>query len=112
MDAVERIPTETAKQTDALENIEKQLSASADSDAQMSETFNKFHKTMSSMDSNIVGQKDSILQMSKTFAASDRYLKYIMARDKKRMFWLFIGSLSVCLTVLVALVVIIIALFR
>ena len=61
---------------------------------------------------NIVGQKDSILQMSKTFTASDRYLKYIMSRDKKRMFWLFIGSMSVCLVVIAALVLIIIAMFR
>jgi hypothetical protein len=46
--------------------------------------------------------------MSKTFAASDRYLKYIISRDKKRMFWLFAISIGICVFVILALVGIIV----
>jgi len=103
IESVERIPIETAKQTDSLENINHQLAAAADSDAQMGQSFNKFRHSLENLDQSSVSQTDSIMQMSKTFAASDRYLKYIMSRDKKRMFWLFISSLSVCVVVILIL---------
>ena len=45
IDAIEKIPTETAKQTDALVDIDHQLAAAADTDVQMTEGFNKFNET-------------------------------------------------------------------
>jgi chromosome segregation ATPase len=112
IDAVESIPTETAKQTDALQSIDHQLAAAADCDAQMTQSFSKFRVALDKLDQSTVGQTDSILQMSKTFAASDRYLKYIISRDKKRMFWLLIVSLGICFTVILAMVGIILYLGR
>jgi uncharacterized coiled-coil protein SlyX len=108
IEAVERIPTETAKQTDVLANIDHQLAAAADSDAQMAQSFDKFRRSLDKLDQSTAGQTDSIMQMSKTFAASDRYLKYIMSRDKKRMFWLFVVSIGVCVFVVLTLVGIVI----
>ena len=108
IEAVERIPTETAKQTDALGSIDHQLAAAADCDAQMAQRFGKFTESLEELNQNTANQTDSIMQMSKTYAASDRYLKYILARDKKRMFWLFVISIGVCVFVLLALVGIII----
>lgn len=96
MDAVEKIPSETGKQTDALVNINTQLSAAADVDAQLTENFLKFTETLDKLNQNTVGQTDSILQMSKTFAASDRYLKYIISRQNKRFMWLFAIAIGVC----------------
>jgi hypothetical protein len=46
--------------------------------------------------------------MSKTFATSDRYLKYIISRQNKRFAWIFIGAVSVCAAVILVLVGIII----
>ncbi|MGD9110002.1 MAG: hypothetical protein PVG93_03585 [Phycisphaerales bacterium] len=112
IEAVERIPTETAKQTDALANIDHQLAAAADSDAQMAQSFEKFHQSLDRLDQSTTGQTDSIMQMSRTFAASDRYLKYIISRDKKRMFWLFVVSIGVCVFVVLTLAGIIIYLSR
>jgi len=102
IDAVEKIPTETAKQTDALVNIDHQLAAAADTDVQRTESFNKFNETLDKLNQSTAGQTDSIMQMSKTFATSDRYLKYIMSRQNKRFLWIFITAIGVCIiTVLI-----------
>jgi chromosome segregation ATPase len=103
IDAVEKIPTETAKQTDALVNIDHQLAAAADVDVQRTESFNNFNDSLDKLNQSTVSQTDGILQMSKTFAASDRYLKYIISRQNKRVMWIFIAAISVCLTAILIL---------
>ncbi|MHC4616667.1 MAG: hypothetical protein ACYTEQ_02820 [Planctomycetota bacterium] len=96
MGVVERIPTETARQTDALVNIDHQLAAAADTDVQMAENFNRFNEILDKLNQSTAGQTDSIIQMSRTFATSDRYLKYLMSRQNKRFMWIFIVALGVC----------------
>ncbi|MHC4483548.1 MAG: hypothetical protein ACYSW4_08375 [Planctomycetota bacterium] len=108
MDAVGKIPTETAKQTDALVNIDHQLAAAADTDVQMTESFNKFNETLDKVNQSTLGQTDGILQMSKTFAASDRYLKYLMSKQNKRFVWVFITAIGVCVLAVLILTGIII----
>jgi hypothetical protein len=108
MDAVEKIPAETAKQTDALVDIDHQLAAAADTDVQMAESFNKFNETLDKLNQSTIGQTDGILQMSRTFATSDRYLKYIMSRQGKRFMWIFMIALGVCVLAILILAGIII----
>ena len=108
IDAVERIPTETAKQTDALVDIDHQLAAAADTDVQMAESFNKFNQILDKLNQSTTAHTDGILQMSKTFATSDRYLKYIISRQNKRFMWIFIAAISVCAAVVLILTGIII----
>ncbi len=103
IDAVDKIPTETAKQTDALVDIDHQLAAVADTDVQMVESFNKFNQTLETLNQSSLSQTDSIMQMSKTFATSDRYLKYIISRQNKRFMWLFIAAISVCVLAILIL---------
>ena len=103
IDAIDRIPAETAKQTDALVNIDHQLAAAADTDVQMAESVNKFNQTLDKLNQSSLGQTDSIIQMSKTFAASDRYLKYIISRQNKRFMWIFISAMGVCLAAILIL---------
>jgi len=103
IDAVEKMPTETAKQTDALVGIDHQLAAAADTDVQMTESFNKFNETLERLNQSTEGQTDGILQMSKTFATSDRYLKYIISRQNKRFLWIFVSAISVCVFVILIL---------
>jgi len=103
IDAIEKIPAETTKQTDALVEIDHQLAAAADADAQMAESFNKFNDTLAKLDQSTVGQTDGIMQMSKTFATSDRYLKYLMSRQNKRFMWIFMIALGVCVSVILIL---------
>lgn len=112
VDAVEKIPLETAKQTDALVNIDHQLGAAADIDVQMTESFNNFNQTLDKLNESTVGHTDGIIQMSKTFAASDRYLKYIISKQSKRFMWIFIAAVSVCVACILILAGIIIYLNR
>ncbi len=63
VDTVERIPMETAKQTDALVDIDHQLAAAADTDVQMAESFNKFNEALDKLNQKTVSQTDSIVQM-------------------------------------------------
>ncbi|HEC03569.1 MAG TPA: hypothetical protein ENI81_08535 [Phycisphaerales bacterium] len=103
IDAVEKIPSETAKQTDALVNIDHQLSAAADIDVQRTESFNNFNDSLDKLNQSTMSQTDGIIQMSKTFSASDRYLKYIISRQNKRFMWIFIAAVSVCVTAILIL---------
>jgi methyl-accepting chemotaxis protein len=108
MDAVEKIPTETAKQTDALTDINHQLSAAANADVQMAESFNKFNDSLDKLGQSTNNQTDSIMQMSRTFAASDRYLKYIMSRQRKSFMWVFMIAMGICVLAILILTGIII----
>ena len=103
VDIVEKIPAETAKQTHALVDMNQKLSVSADIDAQINENFNKFNQTLDKLDTDTVSQTDSIMQMSKTFAASDRYLKYVMSRQHKRFMWVFSIAIGVCVLAIIIL---------
>lgn len=106
------IPTETAKQTEMLDEIKERLVTASEIDGKMSEGFGRFNETLDKLDRNTAGQTDSIMQMSKTFATSDRYLKYIMSRQNKRFMWLFVISLGVCVIAILTLTGIIIYLNR
>ncbi|OHB74415.1 MAG: hypothetical protein A2Z25_16590 [Planctomycetes bacterium RBG_16_55_9] len=112
MDAVGKIPNETAKQTDALVKIDQQLTAAASIDVQMSQSFNNFNETLDKLNQTSMGQTDGILQMSKTFAASDRYLKYIISKHSKRFMWVFIAAISVCTACILILAGVIIYISR
>jgi predicted RND superfamily exporter protein len=104
---IEKIPAETAKQTNVLIDMKQKLSVSTDIDAQINENLNKFNQTLGKLDADTVGQTDSIIQMSKTFAASDRHLKYVMSRQNKRFMWVFSIAIGICTFAIIALAVII-----
>jgi chromosome segregation ATPase len=110
--AVQKIPAETVRQTDTLVDINNRLAASADIDVQMVENFNKFNQTLKKLDQTTAGQTDSIMQMNKTFAISDRYLKYILAKQSKRFMWVFIVAVSVCMAAIITLAGIVVYLGR
>ncbi|MBC8481974.1 MAG: hypothetical protein H8D47_04835 [Planctomycetes bacterium] len=112
IETVEKIPLETSKQTDALVNINHQLAAAADIDVQMSENFARFYSAVEKLNATSANQNDSILQMSKTFATSDRYLKYLMTKHNRRFLWIFAISLGVCLFSILTLAVIVIYLIK
>ncbi len=103
VDTVERIPIETAKQTDALVEIDHQLAAAASTDVQMVESFNKFNEALDKLNERTVSQTDGIMQMSRTFATSDRYLKYILSKQNRRFMWVFIAAIGVCVMAILIL---------
>lgn len=111
-EAVERIPNETVKQTDALVSINHQLAASADTEVQIAEGLNKFNQNLEKLDQSCMSQTESIIQMSKTFATSDRYLKYLVGRQNRRFMWIFVSAICVCVFAILLLAGIIIYLLQ
>ena len=104
-ETIEKIPAETTKQTNAMIEMNQKLSVATDIDAQMSESFNRFNETLGKLDADTVSQTEGIRQMSKTFLASDRYLKYIISRQNRRFAWVFFVTTSICVFVIISLVI-------
>ena len=98
LDVVGRIPVEASRQTDTLCSIDRQLAAAADADVQMAASFLKFRDTLDRLNGNTVSNTEGILQMSRTFATSDRYLKYVVNKLNKRYAWVFGIAVGVCAT--------------
>jgi len=105
METIDKIPAETAKQTNAVLEMNHKLSVATDIDAQMSENFNKFNDALSKLDADTVSQTEGIKQMNKTFVASDRYLKYIISRQNRRFMWIFMTALVVCTFSIISLII-------
>jgi len=104
IETVEKIPSETARQTDTLTTINHQLAAAAETDVQLTDSFVKFKGTLDRLNHNTISNTEGILQMSRTFAASDRYLKYVIAKMNRRYAWTLAMAISVCGGVVCALV--------
>lgn len=111
-DVVGKIPVETIKQTNALVDMNQKLSVSTEISSQMSDNFNRFGSTLEKLDSSTASQTESIVAMGKTFAASDRYLKYIISKQNKRFMWIFVTSLGISVFAIVALIVAVVIIFN
>lgn len=112
VEAVEKIPSEMGRQTDLLEEINEQLSIKADAEDNMASGFRKFNEILARLNQNTLNHTDSIMQMSKTFSTSEKFLKYVISRQNKQFIWLFAVSLSVCFVAIAVLAGIIIYLSR
>jgi len=107
IETVEKIPVAAEKQTDALSGMAVQLAASADVDAQLAAGFSRFNSITDKLKDNVENQTDSINQLSKTFSASDRYLKFILNTQHKRFMWVFVAALGVCAFAITMLMIVI-----
>ena len=112
IEAVKKIPDEAMRQTDALHSMNRQLSSLADTDVVMNENFSKFNNTLEKLNASTASQTDSVVQMSQTFAASDRYLKYLMAKQNRNFMWIFFSAMGVCVFAILALIIIIVFMNR
>ncbi len=107
VETIEKIPAAAEKQTNAISEMAVQLAAGADVDAQLAAGFAKFNSITDKLKDNVEGQTDSIIQLSRTFSASDRYLKYILNTQHKRFMWVFVAALAVCTLAIIAMLVVI-----
>ena len=103
-EAIENIPVQIVKQTETLTEMNQQLSSSVQCDERMANNFNRFNEALTELNQSSRCHKDSILQMSQTFATSDRYLKYLMTKQNKRFMWVFIIAMTVCSASILALI--------
>ncbi len=104
VDAIGQIPAETARQSETLTSINRQLEASAETDVRLAESFTKFRGVLDQLSHNTVSNTEGIMQMSRTFAASDRYLKYVVSKLNRRFAWMFVGTVTLCVGIIAALV--------
>ncbi|MCI0499701.1 MAG: hypothetical protein L0Y36_08495 [Planctomycetales bacterium] len=86
------------KVADELAGIHQKVAASTEMDARMCEHLGK-------LDKDTVTQTEWIQQMSRTFSASERFMKYTLARQQIRFYWVFGISLGVCFFAIVGLLV-------
>ncbi len=96
IEAVGKIPAETARQTDTLTMINHQLEAAADADVQLVGNFVKFKDSLDRLNHSTAKNTEGIVQMGRTFAASDRYLKYVVTKLNKRYAWVLAIAMTVC----------------
>lgn len=94
-----------AKVAEELSGIHEKVAASAEVDAKMCESFDGFSETLSKLDTDTVSQTEWIQQMSRTFSASERYIKYALNRQQVRFYWILGISLGVSLLAIVGLIV-------
>jgi ABC-type transporter Mla subunit MlaD len=111
-EVVQQIPVAAGRQTDALMDINHQLVAAAEVDVQMADSFNKFRITLDRLNQSTVSNTEGIVQMSRTFAASDRYLKFVVTKLNKRYAWTLAATLGVCAAVVTSLIGVIFYLAR
>jgi phage-related minor tail protein len=107
VDLMKKMPEESMRQTDTLISINRQLGVSADTDIVLNENFVKFNATLEKLSQATESQTESVVQMSKTFAASDRYLKYLVDKQNKRFMLVFFVATGVCVLSIIALVTVI-----
>ena len=107
VETIEQIPAQTAKQTDALVEMQRRLGVVAEIDAKMSEGFVKFNEVLGQLEEDTVSQTGSIVQMNETFTAGDRYLKSELLGQKRRFMWMFAIAMGVCTLAIGGLVAVI-----
>jgi len=111
-EVVGQIPAEAARQSEVLGSIAGQLCRSQDSAEQMAGRFEDFNKEIRRLSDNTECQRDGILQMSRSYMTSDRYMKYLITKQNKRFAVLFVVSLGVCLSAVCVLAGIVIYVLR
>jgi len=104
LEAVEKIPAEAIRQTDMLAEINEHLASSTDVDMRMADSFRRFNEILTKLSQNTVSQAESIMEMSRAFSSSDRYLKYVISRQNRQFIWLFGVSVGVCFVTILILV--------
>lgn len=104
IEAVGRIPAETNRQTETLAGISRHLEASAETDVRLTDSFTRFRNTLDRLNQNTACNTEGILQMSRTFAASDRHLKLVVNKLNRRFVWMLVGTIGVGVTAICALV--------
>lgn len=105
IDVVHQIPREAIKQTETIQKMNQHLAAAAETDMVMRDTINGFGDTVSKLTEATEANREAILNMSKAFVASDRYMKYLVQVQNRRLIWVFLASLTICLLAVLAMLI-------
>lgn len=100
---LEKLPEESARQTEVIRQIREQIELARESSDRMRDDLGRFSEAIESLNTVAMNQGESISQMSKTFASSERYFKYMFEKQTKRFAWVFGIALGVCVIALISL---------
>ena len=93
------------KVAENLAGIHEKVAEAAAVDAKMCDHFEQFAGTLSKLDEDTVSQTEWIQQMSRTFSASERYIKYTLAKQQIRFYWIFGISLGISFLAITGLII-------
>ena len=93
------------KVAEELSGIHEKVAQAAEVDAKMCDNFSTFSDTLGKLDEDTVCQTEWIQHMSQMFSASERYIKFTIAKQQVRFYWVFGISLAVCFLAIVTLIV-------
>jgi methyl-accepting chemotaxis protein len=85
IEAVERIPSETAKQSSMLTEMTHKMTVSANADTQMLESFNRFNVSVNSLNRSAEIRAEQLEKLTQTFETSERQTKDIIEKQNKRL---------------------------
>lgn len=93
------------KVAEELAGIYEKTSAAAEANAQICDNISNLSRTLNKIDEDTINQTQWIQQMSRSFSASERFLKYTLEKQQTRFYWLFGISLGICFFAMTALVI-------
>jgi len=93
------------KVAEDLAGIHEKVAVSTEIQSKMGDNFSKFSDTLDRLDQDTVSQTEWLQQISRTFLASERYMKYTLAKQQTRFYWIFGISIGICFLAIVGLVI-------
>ena len=93
------------KVAEDLAGIHEKVAVSTEIQSKMGDNFGKFTDTLDRLDQDTVSQTEWLQQVSRTFLASERYMKYTLAKQQTRFYWIFGVSMGICFLAIVGLVI-------
>lgn len=103
-DVVSRLPDLTQIQLERLAEINRQLETSADADMRIAESFNKLDAAVQDVSGYSSEQADALRDLGSTTQQSNSRLMDMLHRQSRRMFWVVVVTLVLCLLALGAAV--------
>jgi chromosome segregation ATPase len=88
-----------------LSGIHEKVTQAAAVDARMCDSFSAFSETLSKLDHDTVSQTEWLQQMNQTFSATERYLKYALAKQQARFYWVLGISLGISVLAIAGLII-------
>jgi len=94
-----------AKVAEELAGIHEKVTTSTEIQSKMGDNFGKFSDTLDRLDQDTVNQTEWLQQISRTFLASERYMKYTLSKQQTRFYWIFGISIGICFLAVVGLII-------
>jgi chorismate mutase len=93
------------KVAEELAGIHEKVAVATEIQSKMGDNFGKFSDTLDRLDQDTVSQTEWLQQISRTFLASERYMKYTLSKQQARFYWIFGVSIGICFLAIVGLVI-------